>query len=126
MKNTKKIFTVVRGLTIIALVAVIGFSIVSCGGGGGSPSAAVRSFFTAVEKGDSKALEKVATEETAALIAMFGEKAKEGVTSNGKIKSTTEKVDGNNAVVTVTYENGETQDIDLIKVDGKWKVSISK
>jgi hypothetical protein len=121
MKNTMKF------LGVIALAAVIGLTAAACkSGGGASPSSAVRSFHTAVEKGDAKALEKVATSETAALMAMFGEKAKEGVTANGKIKSTTEKIDGDTAVVTVTYDNGETQDIDLVKEDGKWKVSISK
>jgi hypothetical protein len=116
---------VMKYLGIIALVAVIAFAMASCGGGG-SPSSVVRQFHTAVEKGDTKALEKTATAETAALMAMFGEKAKEGVTENGKIKSTSEKISGDTAVVTVTYTNGETTDIDLVKVDGKWKVTIDK
>ncbi|MCL1814754.1 MAG: DUF4878 domain-containing protein [Treponema sp.] len=114
-------------VALISFALVIGFTILACGGGNSdSPSAVVKQFFTAVEKGDTKALEKSATSETVALLAMFGEKAKEGATSNGKIKSTAEEIDGDTAVVTITFENDETENIDLVKVDGKWKVSISK
>jgi hypothetical protein len=37
----------------------------------------------------------------------------------------TETIDGDTAVVTVAFENGEEANIDLVKVDGKWKVSMS-
>jgi hypothetical protein len=57
---------------------------------------------------------------------MFGTKAQGMVTENGKIKTMVESVNGDTAVVKVTFENGEEEDIDLVKVDGKWKVTISK
>jgi len=105
---------------IVCAVFIAGCSI------GGSPSSAARRFYAAVEKNDSKAMEQVATAETMQIMSMYGEKAKGMLTGNGKIKSTTEKRDGDTAVVTLTFENGETTDLDLIKTDGKWKVTINK
>jgi len=108
------------------IAAALVFGMASCGGGGG-PTAAAKGFVAAVEKGgDAKALEKYATAETAGLIAMFGEKAKTSITEKGKITDTSEEIDGDTAKVTLTFANGETEDLDLVKVDGKWKVSIKK
>jgi len=115
-----------KGILIAVIAASLVFGIVSCGGGGGGPTAAAKGFIAAVEKGDAKALEKYATAETAGLIAMFGEKAKTSITDKGKITSTSEEIDGNTAKVRLTFEDGDTEDLDLVKVDGKWKVSISK
>ena len=105
---------------IVCLVFIAGCS------GNDSPSAAARKFYTAVEKNDTKAMGQVATPETVQMMAMFGEKAAGMVAANGKIKGTTEEIDGDTAVVTLTFENGETENLDLIKVNGKWKVSIDK
>jgi hypothetical protein len=91
-----------------------------------SPSSAARKFYSALEKGDSKALEQVATAETVQLIALFGEKAKEMYSVYGKITSITEEIDGDTAAVAITFENGETENLDLVKVGGKWKVALSK
>jgi ketosteroid isomerase-like protein len=114
----KKLYFILGLAILVALVA-------SCAGGN-SPSSVVQKFFTALEKNDTKALEAVATTETVQLIAMVGEKAGTMATENGKIKSMTETIDGDTAVVVVTFDNGETSDIDLVKVDGKWKVTMSK
>jgi len=108
----------VLGLVIIALL------VSSCGGG--SPQASVQKFYNAVEKNDTKAMANVATEETVQLMAMFGEKAQTSVTENGKIKSMTQEIDGDKAKVHVTFANGETSDVDLVRVDGKWLVALGK
>jgi urease beta subunit len=105
-------------LAIIALLA-------SCSVAS-SPKATVKYFFKAIEKNDTKAMAKVATPETVQMIGMFGTKLQSMLTANGKIKTMTEEIDGDTAVVNVTFENGEEQNIDLIKVNGKWKVSFSK
>jgi hypothetical protein len=112
-----------RVIILAGIVCVV--FIASCGGGD-NPSSVARKFYTAVEKNDAKAMGQVATPETAQMIAMFGEKASGMVAANRKIKSTTEKIDGDTAVVTLTFENGETSNLDLKKVDGKWKVAMSK
>ena len=101
-------------------------ALIAACGSSESPSSAARKFYAAVEKNDAKAMAQVATPETVQMMAMFGEKAAGMVAANGKIKGTTEEIDGDTAVVTLTFENGETENLDLIKVNGKWKVSIDK
>jgi len=116
-----------KGILIAVIAASLVFGMASCGGGGGSPTAVAKGFMAALEKGNTdKALEKYATKETAELIAAFGEKATTTVADYGKITGATEKINGDTAKVTLTFENGKTSDLDLVKVDGKWKVTISK
>ena len=110
-----------------AMVLVsIGCLVFIAGCSSNSPSAAARKFYEAIEKNDYNAMGQVATSETVQLMAMVGEKASGMVAAYGKITKTTEKIDGDKAVVTLTFANGETDTLDLIKVDGKWKVTISK
>ena len=113
----KKYF--VAGLVLIVLLA--GCSLAN------SPRAAVQKFFKAVEKNDIKAMAQVATPETVQLMAMFGTKVQGMIAANpnGRIKSISEAIEGDTAVVTVIFENGEETNIDLVKADGKWKVSMS-
>jgi hypothetical protein len=87
-----------------------------------TPSAVVREYYKAIEKNDPKALAKVTTEKSAKNLSQFSTKAHDHVVALGTIKTVTEKIDGDTAVVTVTFENDE-ENIDVIKVDGKWKVS---
>jgi hypothetical protein len=91
-----------------------------------SPSSVVRKFCTAIEKNDAKAMEQVATPQTVLIITMFGEKLQGVMVTRGKIISTTEEINGDTAVVVVTFEDGTTENLDLIKVDGKWKVTFKK
>jgi outer membrane lipoprotein-sorting protein len=106
------------GLVIAALLA-------GCSAAG-SPKAAVEKFYKAVEKNDTKAMAEVATRETVELMTMFGSMFQEQVEEDGKFKIGTETIDGDTAVVTLIYENGKEDTVDLVKVDGKWKVSINK
>jgi len=112
----------------MALIAVTAASLVigmvSCGGG--SPTAAAKAFMEAARKGDAKAMEKVATKDTTQLMGMFGEKISDSLKDYGKITNTTEEIDGDKANVSLTFENGKTEDITLIKENGKWLVNISK
>jgi hypothetical protein len=110
-------------LILSALVSLVCFMFVGCGAE--SPTSVTKKFFAAVEKGDQKALEACATPETVTFIAMFGEKASNSVKENGKITETSETIDGDTAMVKVTFENGETSDVNLIKIDKKWKVHIT-
>jgi hypothetical protein len=77
-----------------------------------------------VGKNDLKMMAEYATPETVSVMAMFGEKVSGMVSAYGKIDSTSEVVDGDRATVTINFSNGETSDLDMIKVDGKWKVHI--
>jgi len=92
-----------------------------------SPKATVQKFGKAIEKNDMKALAKVATPETVQLVSMFGSKAQgyAASMSDRKIKKITEEIDDDEAVVTILFADGEEENFDLVKIDGKWKVDIS-
>jgi len=116
----------IKGIPAVVIVVLLVLGMANCGGGGSSPTAAAKAFMAAVEKNDTKAMEKVATKNTVALMATFGEKASDSMKKYGKITETTEKIDGDNATVSVTFENGETQEVTLVKENGKWLVNVSK
>jgi len=109
----------VYGLVIVALLGSC--SLIN------SPKVAVQKFGKAIEKNDMKALAKVATPETVQLVATFGSKIQGYVASmsDRKIDKVTEEIDGDTAVVTVLFKDGEEEKFDLKKIDGKWKVHIS-
>jgi len=107
--------------TLVLVAFLAGCSLVN------SPKAAVQKFWKAIQKNDMQALAKVATPETVQLVATFGSKI-QGYAANmseKKIKTVIEKIDGDTAVVTVIFDDGEEENFDLIKVNGKWKVDIS-
>jgi isopenicillin N synthase-like dioxygenase len=93
---------------------------------GDSPSKTARKFFTALVKNDKKTLEKTATPEMMQMIAIFDEKEKGALSSYGEITDTAEEINGDTAKVTLTFANGETSALDLVKVKGKWKVTFTK
>jgi hypothetical protein len=113
----KKFFA--GALVIVALLT--GCSLVN------SPKAAVKKFGKAIENNDMKALAKVATPETVQLIATFGSKAQgyAASMSEKKIKEIKEEINGNKAAVTIIFADGEEENFDLVKIDGKWKVDFN-
>jgi len=115
---------ILKGVLIAVAAASLVLGMAGCGGS--SPTVAAKAFMAAVEKGDAKAMEKVATKDTVMLMGMFGEKAADSMKEYGKITGTTEKIDGDEATVSLTFENGETEEVTLIKENGKWLVNISK
>jgi len=112
----KKLYFIL-GLVIVALL------VSSCGGG--SPEASAKKFYSALEKGDMKALATVATPETVELMTQFSEKAQQSVAKNGKLVSATSTIDGDTAVVKMKFENDEDE-LNLVKQGGKWLVTMSK
>jgi len=112
-----------RVLMAAVIICVVLF-VVGCGNN--SPSGVARSFITAVEKGDTRAIANTSTAETAQMIAMMGDKAKGAASANGRITNTTEQITGNTAIVNVTFANGEKTDITLVKVGNDWKVAMDK
>jgi len=92
-----------------------------------SPSATVREFYRALERNDMSALANVATPETVQMMAMFGTKIQGMIETEGyTISSLTEQINGDTATVTIIFDNGEEDTLDLVMVDGRWKVSMSK
>jgi hypothetical protein len=100
---------------------------IGCNLGGSAPTKVVKDFHVAVEKGDTKAFNELMTPKAAEFMTPFVEKAKGQAQKEGKkITETKETIDGDKAVVEVTYEDGETSKFDLVKLDGKWKIDINK
>jgi len=111
---------------IVCFALIVTFTLIGCGKVGNSPSSVARKFYTALEKGDSKAIGEVMTPEAAQMMAMFMEKAKGMIVAKGGIVKTEEEIDDDTAVVTTTFKDGTTEELNLVKIDGKWKVTIDK
>jgi len=116
-----KSFGLCKGWMVLAAVSMA-FMLVGCGSP--KPSVVAERFFTAMAKGDMETVGKYATEETMKLVATFGSKLQNAAKMKGKIKSSTETITDDTAEVTLYFENGESEKIDLEKVDGKWKVAM--
>jgi hypothetical protein len=108
----------------MVFAGVICLLIIGCAASN-NPIAAAKNFFAAVQKNDTKAMGKYATPETISLMATFGTKMQGAMSAYGKVTGTTETIDGDTAIVTVSFENGEDTEINLKKIDGKWKVHMS-
>jgi hypothetical protein len=78
-----------------------------------------------MQRNDMKTMGKYATPETINLVAMFGTKLQGAIKAYGKITQTTETIIDDTAFVTVSFENAEDIEINLIKVEGNWKVDMS-
>ncbi|GHU80966.1 hypothetical protein FACS189468_2290 [Spirochaetia bacterium] len=123
MKQNK----VMKGLLAAVFAASLVIGMASCGGGkGASPSTVVKNFYAAVEKGDAKKVAEYCTPETGAMLSSLGEKLTESTKETGKVTGTTETIDGDTAQVEVTFEKGDPQTLDLVKVDGKWLITVKK
>ncbi|MDR1099506.1 MAG: DUF4878 domain-containing protein [Treponema sp.] len=112
----------VFSMRLAGFAMVIGLVFVGCGNGG-SATNVVKRYYAALAKGDAKTIGAVMTPKAAENLTPFMEKAKEHVTALGAITNTEETIDGDTGVVKVTFENGDTEEIDVVKVDGKWRVS---
>jgi 2-methylaconitate cis-trans-isomerase PrpF len=106
---------------VMLFAGFISLLIIGCAASN-SPTVTAKNFFTAVQKSDTKAMGKYATPETISLMVMFGTKMQGAVSAYGKVTGATETIDGDTAVVTISFENGENTEINLKKIDGKWKV----
>jgi hypothetical protein len=89
----------------------------------GKASAVVKRYYEALAKGDAKTIGEVMTTRGAQNLTPFLSKAKDHVVALGKITKIEEDIDGDTGVVTVRFSNGDTEEIDVKKVDGKWKIS---
>jgi hypothetical protein len=112
----------VFSMRLIGFAMIVGLVLAGCGGGG-SPAKVVRQYYAALAKGDTKTISVVMTPGAAENLTPFMEKAKEHVTSLGEIVSAEETIDGDSGFVSVTFSNGDTEEISVKKVDGKWRVS---
>ena len=114
---------------ISLFVTTICLILASCGGGD-SPKAVAENFLKALNKMDYETAKKYGSEDTGKLLDMMSGFAKMMPDSAKKERSfemKDEKIEGDKATVTYT-ESGEEglQSLNLVKVDGKWKVAMSK
>jgi uncharacterized membrane protein YvbJ len=119
MRNHKVVFVLAAcGLVILAA---------GCGGGTKSPTATLKEFFAAIEKEDINAVKTFMTEDDIKQaggdqgIKMMMGFMKEAVKT---AKITGEKINGNNASVTVEMTvmgKTQTQDFDMVLVNGQWR-----
>ncbi len=103
--------------------------LVSCSGN--SPKSVAENFLKAMNKMDFDGAKKYGTEDTGKMLDMLGGFAKmmpDSAKKDVKTKITSEKIEGDKATYTykeVGKDSGE-QTIHLVKVDGNWKVAMSK
>src|SRR6187549_1735688 len=103
--------------------------LVSCGGGD-SPKSVAENFLKAMNKMDYETAKKYGSEDTGRLLDMmsnFTNMMPDSAREEKSFEIKEERIDGDKA--TVTYvQSGEVgeQTLDLVKLDGKWKVAMSK
>ncbi len=103
--------------------------LVACAGN--SPKSVAENFLKAMNKLDFEGAKKYGTDDTNKMLDMLSGFAKmmpdSAKKENVKIEMTSEKVEGDKATCTYKEEGKEgEQTINLVKVDGKWKVAMSK
>jgi hypothetical protein len=124
----KKGIVIMTGILAVLLV----FGMVSCGGGGNTPTAIAKKFFTSLEKGDTKTLLGLVTPEVGQNLAPYTEKAKGSFMAVGGIKGIAkweEEIDGDEAIVRPVFKDENARgdylvtEISFEKIDGKWKIT---
>jgi hypothetical protein len=109
--------------------AILGFVlIVSCSNN--SPKSVAESFLKAMNKMDFEEAKKYGTDDTGKMLDMlsgFTKMMPDSAKKETKSEIVSEKIDGDKA--TVTYKDdgkSEEQVLNLVKIDNKWKVAMSK
>jgi len=95
-----------------------------------SPKAVAEKFLKAVNSHDYDAARKYGTEETEKFLDMYSGFSKmmpDTASKDLKFEITRQNIDGDNAVIYYKEEGKEgEQQLPMIKMDGKWKVILSK
>ena len=113
----------------IRVLLFIAISIAACGGKD-TPRSLAEKFLKAMSIEDYETAKKYGTEETEKLLDMMSGFKKMSADSTGKnlkFEILREKIDGDNAIIYYKEEgkDGELQ-LPVVKVEGKWKVLLSK
>jgi len=119
-----------KKLMSIGFVLLFSFFMVSCGGSSDNPQDVAKAFMEALADQDYDKAKDLGTENTVMMIGMIegmagmaeGEEAEAGELTWGDTE-----IDGDSAVCYYSEEGKEgQQQVDLIKVDGDWKVDMKK
>ena len=117
-----------KHLFSIGFLLVFVLMTLSCNKNGSNPSSIVKQYFFAIDKIDEKTIYELVTPDLAQRMVdyMNIEDTKELLNDLGGIKSIEEKIFGNFATVRIIFKDDLTDEIDLIKINGKWKISLEK
>ena len=121
----KKKYFLIR---FIGIVLFYGFAVLSCNKIGNNPKSIIRQYLTAIDNIDEKTIIDLLSPNYSKNIIEFIdiEGAKKIINDLGGINNIEENIIGNFAIVKITFENNLKDEIDLIKIDGKWKISSEK
>ena len=123
-----------KKLMSIGLVFLFAFMIASCGGSSDNPQDVAKEFMTALAEQDYDTAKDLGTENTVMMIGMIesmASMAPEGEADSGMddpadITWGETEVDGDNAVCYYSTPDKADQKVELVKVDGDWKVDMKK
>ena len=124
-----------RQLKLIAITTLLSLSLFSCSGNG--PEGVTKKFVKLTSQGEFTEAKELCTEKTASLLSMAegfaGDKISEMKEKNKDVDVEIVSSEVNDDKATVKYkvtgiENNDNQEksLDLVKVDGDWKVDINK
>ena len=98
--------------------------------GGDSPKSVAENFLKAMNQYDFETAKKYGTEDTGKLLDMmsgFSKMMPDSARNEEKYEMTGENIEGEKATVTYKIEGrDENGKLELVKVNGKWKVAMSK
>ena len=120
-----------KKLMSIGLVFLFAFMIASCGGSSDNPQDVAKEFMTALADKNYDKAKDLGTENTVMMIGMIesmASMAPEGEEEEmGELVWGETEVDGDNATCFYKEEGKDAQQqVDLVKVDGDWKVDMKK
>lgn len=121
--------------SFLALAAVVALFITACGGGAPKPGDVTVNFLNAIQDLKFEDAKQYATAESAQLLDMLAglanmseEEAADQPKATFTVKE--ENIDGDNCTVVYVAKSPEGEEmeesIDLVKVDGQWKVKFDK
>ena len=122
-----------KKLMSIGFVLLFSFFMVSCGGSSDNPQDVAKEFMTALGDQDYDTAKDLGTENTVMMIGMIesmASMAPEGEADTtgdmGEITWGETEIDGDKATCFYSTPDKEGEKVELVKVDGDWKVDMKK
>lgn len=120
-----------KKLMSIGFVLLFSFFMVSCGGSSDNPQDVAIEFMDALADQDYDTAKDLGTENTIMMIGMIESMASmapegEETEEMGEITWGETEIDGDNAICFYSTADKADQQVDLVKVDGDWKVDMKK
>ncbi|MCD4793044.1 MAG: DUF4878 domain-containing protein [Bacteroidales bacterium] len=120
-----------KKLMSIGFVLLFSFFMVSCGGSSDNPQDVAKNFMEALTDQDYDKAKDLGTENTIMMIGMIESMASmapegEEAEDMGEITWGETEIDGDKATCFYSTPDKADQQVDLLKVDGDWKVDMKK